>query len=182
MHKVRGLNMAFSSNLKYLMDYFDVSNYKLAQYIKSSQTSVKNWVTGERLPHPKTQKLIAELFGVTVEELNADEFPHIKGEHKLPLQKKARPSPAPVRTRRGRYRFAPGEPAEVVMALYDLSDRLNWQQACEILGCSKTHLYRLVREGKVPIYGTGKRYRWFSRENLEHILAKGFSERITLTK
>lgn len=85
--------MAFSSNLKYLMDYFDVSNYKLAQYIKSSQTSVKNWVTGERLPHPKTQKLIAELFGVTVEELNADEFPHIKGEHKLPLQKKARPSP-----------------------------------------------------------------------------------------
>nr|DAO54887.1 MAG TPA: helix-turn-helix domain protein [Caudoviricetes sp.] len=93
MHKVRGLNMAFSSNLKYLMDYFDVSNYKLAQYIKSSQTSVKNWVTGERLPHPKTQKLIAELFGVTVEELNADEFPHIKGEHKLPLQKKARPSP-----------------------------------------------------------------------------------------
>ena len=85
--------MAFSSNLKYLMDYFDVSSYKLAQYIKSSQTSVKNWVTGERLPHPKTQKLIAELFGVTVEELNADEFPHIKGEHKLPLQKKARPSP-----------------------------------------------------------------------------------------
>ena len=85
--------MAFSSNLKYLMDYFDVSNYKLAQYIKSSQTSVKNWVSGERLPHPKTQKLIAELFGVTVEELNADEFPHIKGEHKLPLQKKARPSP-----------------------------------------------------------------------------------------
>lgn len=85
--------MAFSSNLKYLMDYFDVSNYKLAQYIKSSQTSVKNWVTGERLPHPKTQKLIAELFGVTVEELNADELPHIKGEHKLPLQKKARPSP-----------------------------------------------------------------------------------------
>ena len=68
------------------------------------------------------------------------------------------------------------------MALYDLSDRLNWQQDCEILGCSKTHLYRLVREGKVPIYGTGKRYRWFSRENLEHILAKGFSERITLTK
>ena len=93
MHKVRGSNMAFSSNLKYLMDYFDVSNYKLAQYIKSSQTSVKNWVSGERLPHPKTQKLIAELFGVTVEELNADEFPHIKGEHKLPLQKKARPSP-----------------------------------------------------------------------------------------
>ena len=85
--------MAFSSNLKYLMEYFDVSNYKLAQYIKSSQTSVKNWLTGERLPHPKTQKLIADLFGVTVDELNTDEFPHIKGEHNLPLQKKRNPSP-----------------------------------------------------------------------------------------
>lgn len=85
--------MAFPSNLKYLMDYFEVSNYKLAKYIKSSQTSVKNWVTGERLPHPKTQKLIADLFGVTVEDLNADELPHIKGEHKLPLQTKERPSP-----------------------------------------------------------------------------------------
>lgn len=56
------------------------------------------------------------------------------------------------------------------MALYDLSDRLNWQQACEILGCSKTHLYRLVRAGKVPIYGIGKRYRWFSRADCEKLL------------
>lgn len=56
------------------------------------------------------------------------------------------------------------------MALYDLADRLNWQQACEILGCSKTHLYRLVRAGKVPIYGIGKRYRWFSRADCEKLL------------
>ena len=48
------------------------------------------------------------------------------------------------------------------MALYDLSDRLNWQQACEILGCSKAQLYRLVKEKKIPVYGTGKRYRWYS--------------------
>lgn len=47
-------------------------------------------------------------------------------------------------------------PAEVVMALYDLSDRLNWQQACEILGCSKAQLYRLVKEKKIPVYGTEK--------------------------
>lgn len=48
---------------------------------------------------------------------------------------RARPNAA------GRHRFAPGEPAEVVMALYDLSDRLNWQQACEGAWVrSKTHL------------------------------------------
>ena len=38
------------------------------------------------------------------------------------------------------------------MVLYDLSDRLNWQQACEILGCSKAQLYRLVKEKKIPVY------------------------------
>ena len=51
------------------------------------------------------------------------------------------------------------------MALYDLSDRLNWQQACEILGCSKAQLYRLVKEKKIPVYGTGKRYRWYCEKN-----------------
>ena len=62
------------------------------------------------------------------------------------------------------------------MALYDLSDRLNWQQACEVLGCGKTHLYALVKEGKLHLYGTGKRYRWFSRNDLEVILEKGLSK------
>ena len=85
--------MSFSSNLKYLMDYFKVSNYKLAKYLNSSQTSVKNWVSGERMPHPKTQQVIAELFGVTVEEMLADNHPHIKGEHILPPTKAKSPSP-----------------------------------------------------------------------------------------
>lgn len=56
------------------------------------------------------------------------------------------------------------------MALYDLSDRLNWQQACEILGCSKSLLYRLVKEGNIPMYGVGKRFRWFSRTDCENLL------------
>lgn len=56
------------------------------------------------------------------------------------------------------------------MALYDLSDRLNWQQACEILGCSKSLLYRLVKEGSIPMYGVGKRFRWFSRTDCEKLL------------
>ncbi|MDR2891611.1 MAG: excisionase family DNA-binding protein [Deltaproteobacteria bacterium] len=27
--------------------------------------------------------------------------------------------------------------------------RLNWQQACQLLGCSKTHFYRLVNSGEL---------------------------------
>ena len=85
--------MSFSSNLAYLMEYYGVSNYRLAKYISTSQTSVKNWLSADCLPHSKTQKQIAELFGVTVDELLADAHPHIKGEHVLPP--KAEKSPPP---------------------------------------------------------------------------------------
>ena len=85
--------MSFSSNLSYLMQYYGISNYRLSKYIKTSQTAVKNWLSGINTPHPKTQKQIAELFGVTVDELLADTYPHIKGEHVLPP--KAEKSPPP---------------------------------------------------------------------------------------
>ena len=83
--------MSFSSNLAYLMKIYGVSNYRLSKYLKSSQTSVKNWLSGENLPYTKTQKQIAELFGVTVDELLADARPHIKGEHVLPPKAKKSP-------------------------------------------------------------------------------------------
>ena len=67
------------------------------------------------------------------------------------------------------------------MALYDLSDRLNWQQACEILGCSKAQLYRLVKEKKIPGYVTGKRYRWYLRTDLKLFLETGYCEKNDLT-
>lgn len=76
--------MSFSSNLAYLMERYRVSNYRLSKYLNSSQTAVKNWLSGENLPYVKTQKQIAELFGVTVDEMLADTPPHIKGEHILP--------------------------------------------------------------------------------------------------
>ena len=57
--------------------------------------------------------------------------------------------------------------------VFDLSERLNWQQACDILGCSKSLLYRLVKEGKIPMYGVGKRFRWFLRRDLEKALNQG---------
>ncbi len=39
------------------------------------------------------------------------------------------------------------------MGLYDLADRLNWQQAARLIGCSKTSFFRLVRRGKIRAYG-----------------------------
>jgi excisionase family DNA binding protein len=34
--------------------------------------------------------------------------------------------------------------------------RLNWQQACAFLGCSKAHFYRLVNSGELPSERFGK--------------------------
>lgn len=40
--------------------------------------------------------------------------------------------------------------------------RLNWRQACEILGCGKTRFYALIRKGMLPAYRVtgGKRGLW----------------------
>ena len=65
------------------------------------------------------------------------------------------------------------------MALYDLSDRLNWEQACEVLGCSKAHLYRLVRSGRLRTYGAGKRNRWFLRRDCEILLRESIFDEQT---
>ncbi len=44
----------------------------------------------------------------------------------------------------------------------DRGQRLNWRQACEILGCGKNRFYRLVRTGKLPAYrlAGGRRDMW----------------------
>lgn len=35
--------------------------------------------------------------------------------------------------------------------------RLNWQQACDLLGgCSRSHFYNLVNEGKIPGHRYGR--------------------------
>jgi excisionase family DNA binding protein len=34
--------------------------------------------------------------------------------------------------------------------------RLNWQQACKLLGCSKAHFYRLVNSGELASGRFGK--------------------------
>ncbi len=59
----------------------------------------------------------------------------------------------------------------------DLRDRLNWQQACTVLGCSKSTLYRLVEEEILQAYGVGKRSRWYSRVECLAYLEKNLRER-----
>jgi len=33
---------------------------------------------------------------------------------------------------------------------------VNWQQACKILGCSKSHFYNLINSGEIPSERFGK--------------------------
>lgn len=62
--------MPFAENLKLITDSLKMSNYKLAQFIGCSQTSVANWISGERIPRKKTRLAIAELFGISLEQLD----------------------------------------------------------------------------------------------------------------
>jgi len=59
------------------------------------------------------------------------------------------------------------------MGLYDLADRLNWQQAARFLGCSKTKFYKMVREGRLKSYGAGARCRFVLKSDCERLLAEG---------
>lgn len=61
--------MNFAKNLTQIQSEHGETNYRLAKAIGVTQTSVKNWRSGSRLPHPKTREKIAAHYGVTVEEL-----------------------------------------------------------------------------------------------------------------
>ena len=47
------------------------------------------------------------------------------------------------------------------MGFYDLADRINWEQACRVLGVQKSTLFRWVKEGRLAAYGAGERNRFF---------------------
>ena len=61
--------MSFAQNLEQLMKESKMSNYRLAKLAKVSQTTIANWVNGRTVPYEKDRERIAEIFGVTVEEL-----------------------------------------------------------------------------------------------------------------
>ena len=51
-----------------------------------------------------------------------------------------------------------------------MKERLNWCEACEVLGCSKSTLYRLVANGQLRAFGVGSRGRWYSRTECERFV------------
>ena len=51
------------------------------------------------------------------------------------------------------------------MGLYDLADRLNWQQAAKLLNVSRATFFRLVRKGKLQAYGM-ERCRFYLKSEL----------------
>lgn len=61
--------MSLAKNLIQLQKQRGETNYRLAKAIGVSQTSIKNWRDGVRKPHPKHARLIADHYGVTVDEL-----------------------------------------------------------------------------------------------------------------
>lgn len=52
--------------------------------------------------------------------------------------------------------------------------KLNWRQACEILGCSKRHFYRLVHSGELSAYRTSraKRGLWVFERDVRALVKK----------
>lgn len=76
--------MAFAENLSFLMREFNLSNYKLAKDLGCSQTTVANWISGSRMPHPKTQDIIADRFNISVSELTGEELPPVREQKEKP--------------------------------------------------------------------------------------------------
>lgn len=61
--------MTFAEALTLVQAQHGETNYRLAKEIGVTQTSIKNWKTGERRPHPKHVKLIEKHYGMKDEEL-----------------------------------------------------------------------------------------------------------------
>lgn len=109
--------MAFTQNFNYCMEQRGYSAYKFAQIIGASNQGVLNWQSGDSKPYPKTQKKIADHFGITVEALNGEDLPA------LPPQD-AKKAPTEIS---GRENISPAK-----QALLDAIDGLSEEQ-CEKL-------------------------------------------------
>lgn len=78
--------MGFTRNFNYCMDSARYSSYRFAKILGVNLQSVSNWKNGVVVPHPKTRQKIADHFGITLAELDGDEFPTLpgKGAEKAP--------------------------------------------------------------------------------------------------
>lgn len=72
--------MSFAENFSHLKNQKGVSNYEIAHAIDCSQSSIKNWETGEVVPRPRALEKIAAYFGITVGSLTGDELPALPPE------------------------------------------------------------------------------------------------------
>lgn len=55
------------------------------------------------------------------------------------------------------------------------SDRkLNWKQACAVLGCKKSRFYELVKKGEITAYrvGDGKQGMWVLESDCRALIKK----------
>lgn len=80
--------MSFTNNFNYALEQRGYSAYKFAKIIGVNGQSVANWKAGTATPHPKTRQKIAELFGITLAELDGDELPVLppQGVKKAPTE------------------------------------------------------------------------------------------------
>lgn len=62
-----------AKNLSRLQAERGETNYRLAKILGVHQSSIANWKSGERTPHPKHVAMLAEHYGVTVDELLAED-------------------------------------------------------------------------------------------------------------
>lgn len=66
--------MPFAENLALAMSVRRCTNYKLAQDIGVSQSSVANWLAGNTTPRKKMMEIVADYFGTTPEVMSGDSF------------------------------------------------------------------------------------------------------------
>lgn len=69
--------MPFTENLKHCMKQRGYSAYRLGQLIGKSNQAALNWQSGKVIPHKETRKKLADLFGITLDELDGDLLPTV---------------------------------------------------------------------------------------------------------
>lgn len=62
-----------AAKLTALQEGKGISNYRLAKELGVHQTSIASWKDGTRTPHPRHTRMIAEYFGITVDELTKED-------------------------------------------------------------------------------------------------------------
>lgn len=67
--------MGFAQNLDYLMRKNGLSKYQVAKTIGCHQTSVTNWLENGTVPQKRTLSAVADIFGMSIDEICADNLP-----------------------------------------------------------------------------------------------------------